>query len=149
VPEHAISLEAANTMIAAALTRARELRQEISVVVVDAHGLQRAMVRMDGALPSSVNVAHGKAYTAAVRRETTEAYGNTLAANERLLHSIAAVQPNMFLTSGGIPIVVDGKVIGAIGVGGAPRGLDLPIATAGVEAICNTPSANCGEPPSR
>lgn len=149
IAEQAISLDAANTMIAAALTRARELGQEVSVVVVDAHGLQKTMVRMDNALPSSVNVAHGKAYTAAVRRDTTEAYGLDLAENERLLHSIAAVQPHMFLTPGGIPIVVDGQVIGAIGVGGAPRGLDLQMATAGIEAICSTPSVSCGAPPRR
>lgn len=48
---------------------------------------------------------------------------------------IAAVQPHMFLTPGGIPIVVDGQVIGAIGAGGAPRGLDLEVATAGLAAI--------------
>jgi len=135
VAERAITLEAANTMITAAVARAREMGLEVSVVVVDAHGLQRAMVRMDGALPSSVNVAHAKAYTAAIRQETTEDYGNNLTENPRLLHSIAAVQPHMFLTPGGLPIIVDGQVVGAIGAGGAARGADLPIATAGLAAV--------------
>lgn len=135
VAERAIRLDAANTMITAAAARARELGLAVSIVVVDGHGLQRAMVRMDGALPSSINVAHAKAYTAAIRRETTEDYGNALIENPRLLQSIAAVQPHMFLTPGGIPIIVDGQVVGAIGAGGAPRGLDLQVATAGLAAF--------------
>jgi uncharacterized protein GlcG (DUF336 family) len=144
VVEHTISLDAANAITTAAVVRARELGQAVSVVVVDGHGLQKAMVRMDGALVASVNVAHGKAYTAAVRRETTEDYGLALLENPRLLHSIASVQPHMFLTPGGIPIYAAGtsttgsreeQIIGAVGVGGAPRGLDLPIATAGLAAI--------------
>lgn len=133
--EHTISLDAANTMITAAVARARELGLAVSIVVVDGHGLQKAMARMDGALVSSVNVAHGKAYTAAIRQQTTEAYGQALIDNPRLLHSIAAVQPHMFLTPGGIPIIVDGQVIGAIGAGGAPAGRDLEVATAGLAAI--------------
>ena len=133
--EHAITLDAANAMITAGAARARELGLAVTIVVVDGHGLQKAMVRMDGAMVSSINVAHGKAYTAAIRRETTEAYGNTLIDNPRLLHSIAAVQPHMFLTPGGIPIIVDGHVIGAIGAGGAPRGVDLEVASAGLAAI--------------
>jgi len=134
VAEHAITMDAANAMITAAVARARELGLAVTVVVVDGHGLQKAMARMDGALVSSIDVAFGKAYTAAIRRETTEAYGERLMENPRLLHSIAAVQPHMFLTPGGIPIIVDGQVIGAIGAGGASGAADLQIATAGLAA---------------
>jgi uncharacterized protein GlcG (DUF336 family) len=135
IAEQAISLDASNTMITAAIARAREMGGAVSVVVVDGHGLQKAMVRMDGALVASVNVAHAKAHTAAIRRMTTEAYGLTVAENERLLHSIPGVQPHTFLTPGGLPIVVDGQVIGAIGAGGGSGPQDLAVATGALAAV--------------
>jgi glc operon protein GlcG len=135
VAERAITLDAANTMIAAATARARELGVAVSVVVVDGHGLQKAMVRMDGARVTSANVAYAKANTAAVRQETSESYGRGLADNSLLLHSAIAAQPNIFLTPGGLPIIVDGQVVGAIGAGGGSGPQDLEIATAGLAAI--------------
>lgn len=135
VTEQAITLDAANAMIAAATARARELGLAVSVVVVDGHGLEKAMVRMDGARVTSANVAYGKANVAAVRQQTSEAYGLSLVDNPLLLHSAFAVQPNIFVTPGGLPIIVDGQVVGAIGSGGASGSQDLEISTAGLGAI--------------
>ena len=135
ITEQAITLDAANIMIAAATARAREMGVAVSVVVVDGHGLEKAMVRMDGARVTSANVAYGKANTAAVRQQTSEAYGQGLLDNPLLLHSAFAVQPNIFVTPGGLPIIVDGQVVGAIGSGGGSASEDLQIATAGLAAI--------------
>jgi glc operon protein GlcG len=132
--EQAITLDAATAMMTAAAARSRELGLAQVIVVVDASGLQKAMVRMDGARLSSITIAHDKAYTAAVRQQTTEAYGQSLLENVLLLESIAA-QSHMFLTPGGLPIFVNGQIVGAIGVAGGSGPQDLDVATAGLRAI--------------
>jgi uncharacterized protein GlcG (DUF336 family) len=132
--ERAVTLQAANAMIAAAVAHAGDLGIAQVIVVVDGNGLMKAMVRMDTARVSSISIAHDKAFTAAVRRQSTEEYGSGLVGNPASLHSIA-VQPHMYLGAGGIPIVVDGQVIGAIGVSGGNGAQDVEVATAGLAAI--------------
>ena len=132
--ERAITLEGADAMIRAGVARARELGLAQVIVVADGNGLMKAMVRMDTARVSSISIAHDKAFTAAVRRQSTEEFGNGLVGNPAGLASIAA-QPHMYLGAGGLPIVVDGQVIGGIGVSGGTGAQDVDVATAALAAI--------------
>jgi uncharacterized protein GlcG (DUF336 family) len=132
--ERAITQEAAEAVIRGAVARAHELGLAQVFVVVDGNGLMKAMVRMDTARVSSISLAHDKAYTAAVRRQSTEEYGNGFAGNPVGLAS-AALQPHMYLGAGGLPIIVDGQVIGAIGASGGTGAQDVEAATAGLDAI--------------
>ena len=101
-----ITLSAGNAILAAAVERSAAMGVASVVVVVDEHGLLKAMARMDDAQVSSVQIAQEKVYTAAVRRQTSEAFANNLT-NPTLIAS-QSLQPHIFLAAGGIPIVVNG-----------------------------------------
>jgi uncharacterized protein GlcG (DUF336 family) len=134
ITEREISLDGANTIVAAAVVHSRELGLAQVIVVMDASGLMKAMVRMDTARVSSITIAADKAFTAAVRRQSSEDFGKGLLDNPASLHS-TAVQPHMYLGAGGIPIVVDGQVIGAVGVSGGTGAQDVEVAKAGLAAL--------------
>src|SRR5262249_57426460 len=98
----AITLDAADALVRAAVAHARQLGLAQVIVVMDGNGILKAMIRMDTARVSSISIAHDKAYTAAVRRQSSEDYGNGLAANPVTLQS-AAPQPPLWLGPGGVP----------------------------------------------
>jgi uncharacterized protein GlcG (DUF336 family) len=85
------------------------------------------------AIPRSIEAAHQKAYSAVLYRRPTKVFQDLLAgggANLRLL-ALAGASP----LEGGVPIMVNGKIIGAIGVSGAASEQDAQVAKAGAEAL--------------
>jgi glc operon protein GlcG len=126
-----VSAEGATQALAAARTEAAKRGFTMSIAIVDPAGDLLAFHRMDGASVSSVQNALGKARTAARFRRPTATY-DSLVANGRpgLLNF-----ENMTPLEGGIPIVVEGVVVGAIGVSGGASSDDASIARAGAEAV--------------
>lgn len=102
----------------------------LSIAVVDPAGELLAFVRMDGASPASIQNALGKARTAARFRRPTQAYDSLVAVRPGLLNF-----ENMTPLEGGIPILFDGAVVGAIGVSGASSAQDAEVARAGAAVI--------------
>src|SRR5262249_53789362 len=137
--ERAITLDAADALVRAAVAHARQLGLAQVIVVMDGNGILKAMIRMDTARVSSISIAHDKAYTAAARRKSREAYGTGLAATPVPLQS-AGLQPHMGLGPGGFPIWVDGQVIGAIGVSGGTGAQDAEVALAALAATGLSPT---------
>lgn len=109
------------------------LRKTAVIAVVDAHGELIALVRLDGAPLSSVGVAANKAFTAARLQRPSRA----LAARVREPGVDIAFwgDPRYTAFGGGLPIVVDGKVAGAVAVSGLTEDEDEALATIGVDAI--------------
>jgi uncharacterized protein GlcG (DUF336 family) len=103
------------------------------IAVVDASGELLAFSRMDGARPGSIEIALTKARSAARRRRPTaeEAGGDALAAVRLAL----AAQSNVTGIGGGLPIVVDGQTIGAVGVSSGTSDEDVEVASAGIAAL--------------
>lgn len=117
-----------------AVSGAHERGVAVVVAVVDAAGVLIHLVRMDGTKATSVRIAIGKAWTAAMFELPTEDYG------ERILPGGASfglpnVFPDMLALPGGVPIVVGGDCVGAIGLSGAPPEVDAEIAAATASAI--------------
>lgn len=133
-PTRAITTEAALAAVTAAIAKARELGVRINVCVVDAGGHQIAFLRGDGAFLPSGKIAKNKAATAAGFGAPTGALYEALSGDPAVLAGIGG-QPGIALFQGGIPIVVDGEVIGGIGVSGASAEEDEICATAGLEAM--------------
>jgi glc operon protein GlcG len=126
-----LTLQAAKTMLAAAEAEARKNNWTMSIAVVDAAGELIAFDRMDEAPFSSIAVAQGKARTAARFRRPTKALDSTVTAGRVgviTLEGVVAVE-------GGVPIIVNGKVLGAIGASGAASAQDAQVARAGVDAL--------------
>jgi len=120
----------AQRVISAALARTEEMDCLVSVVVLDAGGNMAALARQDGTAATATTIALNKANTALTVCSSTDVFAGAVQGNSMLVTSLAA-QEGIALFVGGVPLMYDGVVIGAIGVSGARDGKDLPIAQAG------------------
>ena len=126
-----LSLEAAVKMATAAEAAARERGVGVVIAVVDDAGHLILLHRLDDAQVASVNVGIGKARTAAIYRRPSKEFEDQIRAGRVAAVALADSTP----LQGGIPIRLDGKVIGAIGVSGDTRQVDEAIALAGASAF--------------
>jgi uncharacterized protein GlcG (DUF336 family) len=138
VSRKSISSAAALKAVDAAVAKGRERGAAIVAAVVDIGGDLMACLRADGAFSASVGIAKDKAYTAAVFGASTDELSNALKSNPVLHHGIA-IRPGVVLFGGGLPIVADGAVIGAVGVSGGSEEDDRECAKAGAASLARTP----------
>lgn len=130
-----ISEEAALAIVGAASSAAAATSQRFAIAVVDESGQLKAFVRQDGAKLNAVQVAQDKAYTAASSTMSTEAWADKLAGDAVLGAAAPTTIERLAPLGGGLPIVVDGQTVGAIGVSGAHWTDDVKIAEAGLTAL--------------
>ncbi len=129
-----LSLEEAKRIIAAAIAKADQIGVGMNIAVCDAGGRLVAFQRMDNAIWAGVYGSQGKAVaSAAFGRPSGDL---TERANHPTLRGIVAAEgDHMMLGQGGVPILRDGRVVGACGVGGGSAQEDEDCARAGVEAL--------------
>ena len=128
-----ITLEQAKKAMAGAEAEAKKNKWDMVITILDSSGHGVMMTRMDGAQFGSLRVARDKAYSAVAFRRPTKVFQDLLAqggANLRLLDLHGAS-----MLEGGIPIIVGGKLIGAIGVSGGTSPQDAQVAQAGIDAL--------------
>src|SRR5580692_2634522 len=118
VKKHSISYELAQKMADAAVAKARELGVTENVAILDDGGNLKAFSRMDGAPIPTIEMAQNKAYTALLGVSTQDFF-NFIQGDPSLLAGIPAL-PRIAAWGGGLPIKVNGELVGAIGVSGAP-----------------------------
>ena len=129
----AITLEQAKKAMAGAEAEARKNNWNVVIVVLDSGGNIVMINRMDGAQFGSIEVAREKAYSAVAFRRPTKVFEEAVGqggVNLRILRL-----PGASPLEGGLPIVVDGKLIGGIGVSGVLATQDAQIGRAGIEAM--------------
>lgn len=129
----AINLEQAKKALAGAEAEARKNNWSVVIAILDSGGQLVLLQRMDNTQWGSVEVAQDKARSAVAYRRPSKVFSDLLAqggANMRLLNLSGAS-----LIEGGIPIVVDGKIVGGIGVSGVTAQQDHQIGQAGVDAL--------------
>jgi glc operon protein GlcG len=126
-----LSLSAARTIVAAAEAAARARGVGVVIVVVDDAGHVIELTRMDAAQVASVNVGIGKARTAAIYRRPSAAFEEQIRSGRIAALALADATP----LQGGIPITIDGAVVGAVGVSGDTPQVDEAIARAGARAV--------------
>ncbi|MGH9369118.1 MAG: GlcG/HbpS family heme-binding protein [Thermoanaerobaculia bacterium] len=126
-----LSFAAARKISAAAQEAARAKGVDVVIVVVDDAGYILLLERMDGAQVASVNVGIGKARTAAIYRRPSKVFEDQVKNGRVAALALADATP----LQGGVPILLDGKVIGAIGVSGDSPQIDEDIAYAGARAF--------------
>jgi glc operon protein GlcG len=129
-----ISLEMAKKAAAAAFAEAKKNNWvPIVVVVTDGSGSLVYLERMDDTLYAGVDVAIKKARSAAAYRRSTKDFADLLAQGG--LGNRFLVLPHAMPVEGGLPIIIDGKVVGAIGASGVTAQQEGQIAAAGVNAL--------------
>ena len=128
-----ISLENAKKAAAPALAEAEKNHWNMAVAIVDPSGNLVYYEKMDGTQLGSANVAIDKARSAALFKRPTKAFQDAVAAGGdglRILRLQGATP-----LEGGIPLVMDGKIVGAIGVSGATSAQDAQCAKAGADSL--------------
>lgn len=138
VPAQKLSQEGCDIIVDAAIAKAKELKQVVSICVVDAGGHLMAFKRMTNGRTHNTLIAQTKARSAAL---TTAATGKTARdgaeiPDHQVLAQTLAVGPGWFISiEGGLPITVDGQCIGGVGCSGAPAAVDRQIVQAGIDAF--------------
>src|ERR1700748_2296641 len=118
VKKHNISSELAQKMVDEAVEKARELGVTENVAILDDGGNLKAFSRMDGALIPTIEIAQNKAYTALFGVPTQDFF-DFIQRDPSLLAGIPSLA-RVAAWGGGLPIKLNGEVVGAIGVSGAP-----------------------------
>ena len=126
-----LSLSAARRIVAASEAEANVRGLGVVVVVVDDAGNIIQLSRMDTAQVASINVGIGKARTAAIYRRPSRVFEEQIKNGRIAALALADATP----LQGGVPVLIDGKVVGAVGVSGDSPQADEEIAIAGAMAV--------------
>lgn len=130
-----ISDELAQQVVRAADEAARATDKRFAICVVDESGVLKAFLRQDGSKLNAVQVAQDKAYTAASSAMSTEKWSEVLDNDPVLGKSARTAIDRLVTMGGGLPITVEGELVGAVGVSGAHWTDDAKVAEAGLSAL--------------
>jgi uncharacterized protein GlcG (DUF336 family) len=125
-----VTLERAKRLIAAAEAEAKKHDYLMAFAIVEPSGALVAFERMDGVQYGSLEVAQAKARSAALFRRPSKAFSDAVAAGRMGIMTL----PGAVAIEGGVPIVVDGHIVGAIGVSGGSSEQDGAVAAAALAA---------------
>ena len=128
-----ISIENAKKVTVAALAEARKNNWTMAVAITDPAGILVHYERMDGTQNAAQEVAPAKARSAALFRRPTKGFQDDVAAGGLGLRYLSL--PGVVAADGGIPLVIDGKIVGAIGISGGTNVQDGQVAAAGADAL--------------
>ena len=130
-----VTLEEAQRIISAAEHKGQQMGQPMNIAVMDAGRNLVAFHRMDGAWVASIDIAIDKAFTSAGRGLTTREMGQMAQPGQPLFGINTTHGGRIVIFAGGIPLMRDGEVVGAIGVSGGTPDEDHEVAEAGVAAF--------------
>lgn len=142
-PYGPISLEVARKAADAAIAEARKNGWNVAAAVVDGAGELVFFERMDNTQSASMVIAQEKARTAAKFKRPSKALEEALAGGRQAILALPGATP----VEGGIPLVLDGKIIGAIGVSGVTSPQDGQCAQAGADTLGKQPAPPAARPP--
>ena len=126
-----LTLEDCKRISAAAESEARQNNWNVCVAIVDDGGHLLHLFRMDGATPANSRIAIEKGRTAAETRRSTAMWEERVKSGRMVMLKMPGVTP----VQGGLPIVIDGECIGAVGVSGVQSHEDEQIAKAGIAVL--------------
>ncbi|ASC63274.1 hypothetical protein EUC41_11855 [Achromobacter denitrificans] len=127
-----LSAEDVKKVLAAAEAHALQNKWAVTIAVVDDGGHLLGMLRLDDAAPISAHIAPAKAKTAALGRRESRVYEEMINNGRYSFLSAPLIDG---LLEGGVPVVADGHVVGAVGVSGVKSTEDVQIAQAGIAAL--------------
>ena len=132
---HTVTLPEARAIIAAATAKAEEIGQPMYIAVVCAGGHLLAFERMQNAWLGSVDIAQKKAWTSRAFDIETGTLGTLSQSGDQFFGINASNDGKVMIFAGGVPLLRDGKVVGAIGVSGGLGAQDQAVAEAGAKAL--------------
>jgi uncharacterized protein GlcG (DUF336 family) len=129
-----ISLELSIKLLEAAVVKGKELGMPFSISIVDKVGNLKAFSAMDGAPVLSLEIAQNKAFSAAAYNRPTHEWYDRLKNDPPLLHGIVHTD-RLIIFGGGYPILINGELIGGIGVSGGHYTHDMQVCEAALELL--------------
>lgn len=128
-----LDLSEAQLLIAGATEKAREIGVPMCIAIVDESGNLIAFERMNGGKTSSVIIAQDKAFTAAAAKKATHEYNAVNVPGSLAFGIHTEVGGRISSVGGGLPVVVDGEVVGGIGLSSGTPQQDMDCAQAGID----------------
>jgi uncharacterized protein GlcG (DUF336 family) len=125
-----LTLADCENIMAAAIAEARRNKWVVSIAILDDGGHLLHFVRMDGASPANARIAVAKGRTAAESRRASGTWQERIKSRPELMQ-----MPGILPVQGGVPIIVEGSCVGAVGVSGVQSHEDERIAQAGIDAL--------------
>lgn len=126
-----LTLEDCKKISAASEAEAKKNNWNVCIAILDDGGHLLHLIRMDGGTPANATIAVEKARTAAITRRSSAMWEERVKAGRTVMLKMPGVLP----VQGGLPIVVDGTCIGAVGVSGVQSHEDEQIAKAGIDTL--------------
>ncbi|UNK40521.1 heme-binding protein (plasmid) [Shinella sp. H4-D48] len=133
-----LDIEDARILIAGARAKAEEIGVPMCIAITDESGQLLAFERMDGGKITSTIIAQDKAYTAAGAKRTTESYGSASQPGNPAYGINSAIGGRLMVVAGGLPVIIDGDVVGAIGLSSGTPSQDTQCAQAGIDHFLAT-----------
>lgn len=123
----------AQVLIAGARAKAVEIGVPMCIAITDESGQLIAFERMDGGKVTSTTIAIDKAFTAAAARKATHEYGESSQPGKPAFGIHSAISGRLMIVGGGLPVIVDGDVVGGIGLSSGTPAQDMQCAQAGLD----------------
>ena len=130
-----LDLGDAGILLAGARARAAEIGVPMCIAITDEGGNLVAFERMDGGKVTSITIAIDKSFTASGARKATHEYGEVSQPGAPVYGIASAIGGRLMVVGGGLPVVVDGDVVGGIGVSSGTPAQDRDVAQAGIDAF--------------
>ncbi len=128
-----LSLSDAKHLIEGAKKKAQEIGVPMCIAIADESGSLIAFDRMDGGKVTSITIAQDKAFTAAAARKATHEYNEACIPGNLVFGIHTALGGRLCVVGGGLPVAVDGEVVGGIGLSSGTPQQDMQCAQAGVD----------------
>lgn len=130
-----LTLEGAKTILAASEAKANEIEVPMSIAIVDDGCNLLAFERMDGAKITSIDIAINKAFTAAGSRKGTHEYADVASPGKPAFGIHVSNQGRFTIFGGGLPILINGEIVGGVGCSSGTAEQDRQVAQAGITAL--------------
>ena len=127
----AVTLDQAKKIAVGAVAEANKNNWRVAIAIVDTHGFLKYYEMMDDTQTASATVAVEKARTAAMFRRPTKMFEEAIAGGRNAILGMGGITP----IEGGLPIVVNGKCVGAVGVSGLTSPQDAQVGQAGLDSL--------------
>jgi uncharacterized protein GlcG (DUF336 family) len=125
----------AGVLIAGARAKSVEIGVPMCIAITDESGNLVAFERMDGGKVTSITIAIDKSYTASAAKKATHEYGAASQPGSPAYGIASAIGGRLMVVGGGLPVLVDGDVVGAIGISSGTPAQDREVAQAGIDAF--------------
>ena len=133
-----LSLSDARVLLQGARKKSTEIGVPMCIAIVDESGTLLAFERMDGGRVTSTIIAQDKAFTAAGARKATHEYNEVCKPGNLAFGIHTAIGGRLCVVGGGLPVAVEGQVVGGIGISSGTPAQDMECAQAGIEYFLST-----------